>query len=585
MNDLHTPGLMANDISTVFDHAHLDSVLDEIEAHQVADQAGVHAYFEAFEQWIEDRSLDGSISEHTLDAFRGHLWFGRGLISVHDGDIDIAIDYFQRSVERCKTTGNAKRRTLSLTRLALSLEYAGLQAASTRTIFEALDLAESLDDQHLVAHVLLTLCGLYDSQGAYQQLLETSMQTREVAEELGDLAMALRADNGVGLAFGFLDQAADGIAWIERAISGYGQQLPALASKLKLNLIWLYLRAGRPDEAAELAEQQMTMIAGLPGPHAAAIYVDIAEVNVAAGNLERATEVLDLAKQGLGEEPLKSQLLRYYEIAADLHEATGDTAQSLTMLRRHLALSAELRGKEANARLVAAERHFARELAAKTEEIHHLRTVELVEKNEQLAALNHQKDEILNVVVHDLRNPLAATQMLSESLMIDVEHGIAGDRREHLAAIREATSEMGATIDTLLHLQEHASPSVLTPVDEVVSRSIAWAEGPASKRQIDLRADISSTDLKVDGALLRRSLDDVLWAGVQAAAPGETISVAVEPAGRGAIVTIASRTAASTNNDGALYIARRLVERMHGSITVDVSDDAGTTTVINLRGS
>jgi hypothetical protein len=144
---------------------------------------------------------------------------------------------------------------------------------------------------------------------------------------------------------------------------------------------------------------------------------------------------------------------------------------------------------------------------------------------------------------------------------------------------------MGATIDTLLHLQKHTSPSVMTSVDEVVNRSLAWAEGPASKRQIDLRADVKPVGLKVDGALLRRSVDDVLWVSVQSIAPGGTISVAVQPAGAGATITVESRTVASAPDARALYIARRLVERMHGSITVEDPGGDVSETVINLRGT
>ena len=550
------------------------------------DPAQAAEYCKAFDEWIVERSVDGTLGEAELDGYRAQIWFMRGMLAERRGEIDDSMAFFRDSIERAERVGNVTRQIYGLRSIARSYEYAGMQAESNRCIFQALDLAEEQGDDRMIGMVQHALSALYEAQAAYEQLFESADRTREIAERIDDPHLLVRAYAALSLSCGFLDRGEEGLVWMNKALdlcATAGMQQSA--TMIKLNMIFLYQQCGRLDDAVSLAEEQLDVIAGLSPQHAAAIYVDVAEVNLAAGNPSTAAKMLARADDLTDGDLMKAHLLRYYTVAADLYETQGDAPRALEMMRRYVEHDREVRGREAQARLVTAERHFAAELAAKTEELHHLRTVELVEKNDQLAALNHQKDEILNVVAHDLRNPLAAAQMLSESLMIDVEQGIATDRHGQLASIRAATSEMGATIDTLLHLQKHRSPSVLAPVDEVVNRSLAWAEGPASKRQIDLREDVSSIDLEVDGALLRRSLDDVLWVGVQSVAPGGTISVALQPAGTGATITVTSRTVVSTPNDAALYIARRLVERMRGSITVDDSDGDVSTTVINLRGT
>lgn len=566
----------------------VERLLDQVEQGGDFEPEGARERCRELDDWINKQACELSAREHRVPGWLGGLRFLQGHFAFAEGEPDIAIERFQQATMHSAASGDAKCEVYALRRLALCHEYAGRQAESIDCVLGALGLAERLGDARVLHRANTGLLALYESQGAYEQALETAMRLHGIAQELDDPLLLATSSTYAALFNGYLERPDEGLEWIGRALDlATESDFPNIAIHARIYRFWLYQVAGKFSAAIAAAEQEMDVIAGLPAQNAAAVYVDIAEIHVSAGNLDRAAEMLRRADQVVDGERLNGHLIRFYKVAADLHEAEGDAARSLQMLRRYVELDGRLRGRQARARLIMVERHFAAELAAKTEEIHQLRTVELVEKNDQLAALNRQKDEILNVVAHDLRNPLAAAQMLSESLMIDAEQGTGtrADRQEQLSSIRAATSEMGATIDTLLHLQKHATPSVLASVDEVVSRSLAWAEHAASKRQIDLRADVRTVDLKVDGALLRRSLDDVLWIGVQSVAPGGTISVAAQPTERGATITVASRTVVGTPDDRALYIARRLVERMSGSITVTDSDGDTSTTVINLRGT
>lgn len=575
-------------LEALHDVFEVDRLVDQVEQGGAFEPEGARERCQTLDQWVKDRSDDSSTPPSWAPEWLGGLRLLQGHFAYVDGEIETAIGWFEQATASSAASGELKFEAYAQRRLALCHEYAGRQAESIDCALRSLGLAEQLGDARVLSRAHTGLLALYESQGAYEQALETGMRLHEIAAELDDPLLLAASSTYAALFSGYLGRAAEGLVWIGRALELAAEgDFPHIALHARFYRFWLYQENGQISEAIAAAEQEMGAIAGLPAQNAAAVYVDIAEIHVAAGNLEHAAEMLRSAEEVVDSERLNGHLIRFYKVSADLHEANGDMEMSLRMLRQYIDLDGQLRGRQARARLIMVERHFAAELAAKTEEIHQLRTVELVEKNDQLAALNRQKDEILNVVAHDLRNPLAAAQMLSESLMIDTERGTGtrADRHEQLSSIRAATSVMGATIDTLLHLQQHATPQVLASVDEVVSQSLAWAERAASKRQINLRADVRAVDLKVDGALLRRSLDDVLWVGVQSVAPGGTISVAVRPAGRGVTITVASRTVVGAPDDQALYIARRLVERMSGSITIADPDDDTSTTVINLRGT
>lgn len=568
----------------LFSSEHVATLLEQFDVTRPEEPAAAEEYCEALRVWIE--ACDSSTSSVDLDKMRADLWFMEGMLCDIRGDLDGAIEQLQRSIAHSEQIGYARRHILGLRSIAMCFENAGMQTESTACISEALDLAHAHGDDRDLALVSLTLSRLYQAQGAWGSLFDSSMRTCEIADRVGEPHLMSRAYSGLAIAFGHELRIDEGLEWIDRALAIIADcAFPLERLYLDLNRWFLFRKAGRVDESAAIAERLVETIDTLPSADAARLAVQIAETRLNVGDLDGAQEMLLRSEDTARGTQLTAHLIAYHEVSAKLHEARNDHERALASLRRQLMVERELWGGKAQTRLVAVERRFERELSAQREEIHQLRNIELVAKNDQLAALNHQKDEILNVVAHDLRNPLAAAQMMCDSLLIDADHGMSPDGLDQLTSMRAATSEMGATIDSLLHLQSGISPRHLSTVDDVVARSLAWVAGPASERQIGLKCDITPVVLNVDGALLRRSLDDVLWMEVQSVAPGGAISVSVRPHGAGARITLVSRPVVSEPDDRQLYIARRLIERMGGSTTTTDLDQSGTETVIDLRGA
>ena len=554
-------------LTEVHDPVRLKRVLESAElGAAIADDD--RAFCADLDSWRRNHA-EAELSSADLLQLEADLTYLQAYFAYVDGDADQSFELYTAAVELTERSGDTARLVACLRGLAICHEYAGRQAESVDVVFRALELAEQLDEPRVLTRALSGLLVLYESQGAHLPALETAMRIRELAVETNDSLLLATAACYAGLFCGYLGRADEGLEWIAQGFQiTEGTDFDQIRTYLSLYEFFLLHVAGRFEEAVTAAEAQLETIAALPAQNAAATYVDVAEIYVSAGRLARASEMLRLAEKAAQSDQLNAHLLRYYEVAADLHEARGETAVALRMLRLHMQLHEEIRGQQARVRLVTVERHFASELAEKTRELNELRTVELVAKNEQLAELNHQKDEILNVVAHDLRSPLAAAQMLSESMLLDADSDIDDDRDQQIRAIRAATSEMGATIDTLLHLQHGDSPRISIPVDAAVRRSVSWIDDPAAERDVAVTIEIDPIDHEVDGALLRRALDDILWMCLQAADAGGSLSVCAAPTAGGATITIASQPPITDSYDRALYIARRLVERMNGSITV-----------------
>ncbi len=584
----------------VLDPDSMDDFIDQIDNRFVLDPPGAREFCSGFDAWID--APTGTTATADLTAWRAKLRYLKGFFAYADGEVELATALLTDAATFAIDSGDLRQQALVLRRLARCHEFAGRQTESIDCIFAALEVAEELGDRSLTAQGLAGLAALYEAQGAYELALETATRMGEIATELDDPFLQAMACNYAGLICGYLDEPQRGLVWLDKALAAIADgSFPQSAIYTRIYQFVLFHIDDRIDEAVAAAEGLLDEIAQLPAQNAAATYTHVAEIYLSAGDLDQTEAMLELATVAGKNEKLNGHLVRYFKVASDLHDARGEHKTALEMLHRHLELTKELHGRQARANVVTVERRFAGELARKTEEIHHLRTVELVSKNDQLealnteltdtndqlAALNHQKDEILNVVAHDLRNPLAAAQMLSESLLIGSITKLDDDETQQLQSIRAATSEMGATIDTLLHLQQHESPTVMGRVDHIVRQSLAWATESAAGQGIALRSDISPVEFDVDSALLRRSVDDLLWIAMQATEAGDIINVCAMPTATGAQIIVSHPRVAE--NDRQLYIARRLVERMNGSISMDQNHGAdlvsGTCVTIDLRNA
>ncbi len=432
--------------------ATVDALLVQFDVTRLENPAIIDEYCAELQVWLE--SAEDSLPTIDLDRMQADLWFMQGMLCHVRGDLNAAIDHLHRSITHSEQFGYIRRRILSLRSVALCYENAGMQTEATRYISEALDLANALNDDHTIALVSHTLTSLYQAQGANEQILESALRTRDLAERTNDTQLLSRVYSGVGIAMAYVGRAEEGFAWLDRAAALVaGESTPLTEAYFGINRIFLLQMAGRIDEAVTLGHRIAPELERIPIADGSRIAVLLAQLSTAAGDFDRAAEMLELADKIVQDGPMTAHLGGYYKTAAKVREAKGDAVGALDMLRRHLRLNNELAGQKAQARLVALERHFADQLAARTEEINHLRTVELVEKNRQLATLVQQKDQILDVVVRNLRDPLAAAQELGDSLVIDLRDQLNSDALDRLRSIGQAATEMQTTIDILVASQ------------------------------------------------------------------------------------------------------------------------------------
>lgn len=251
----------------------------------------------------------------------------------------------------------------------------------------------------------------------------------------------------------------------------------------------------------------------------------------------------------------------------------------------------------------------------RTHEIQHNHEL-LKESHKQLAALNQEKNEILSIVAHDLRNPLGALESIAVLLKDEIEQGNVAEVQELLNAQFSSARQMRELIDQLLNdnkLEQGLVMASIEPVDvSALFRQVAIAfKHQLSEKQLRLDTSaipVDSVWASADPVLLRQVLDNLIsnaikfsnvgktvWLAVDSCA--ETIQLLVRDEGPGLSIEdqrklfkryarLTPRPTAGESSLGlGLYISRKMVKLMGGEISCESQTGKGAVFRVQLMAA
>ena len=157
---------------------------------------------------------------------------------------------------------------------------------------------------------------------------------------------------------------------------------------------------------------------------------------------------------------------------------------------------------------------------------------------ERAEAATRQRDELLALVSHDLRSPLATIRGRTQLLRRQVIRSVGGDQEDPLVQglrqIEDSTERMAMLIDELLDLAQMEAGQQLEldpqPIDLVALVRGAAAEHQArtDRHRIDVRVSAATVAGTWDPPRMRRVLDNLLSNAVKYSPAGGEIEVSVE---------------------------------------------------------
>ncbi|TVP78861.1 MAG: sensor histidine kinase [Puniceicoccaceae bacterium] len=240
------------------------------------------------------------------------------------------------------------------------------------------------------------------------------------------------------------------------------------------------------------------------------------------------------------------------------------------------------------------------------------KTAELEAANHKLQRLNHEKDDFLNIVAHDLRNPLNSIIGFSEMTQSDLPP--ESPIKEALVYIQRSGEEMVNLINELLDISRiEASPESFEklPVvwNAVIQQAIQRFEQDAARKHIEVKCQLGATEgTSVQGVeewlgivvnnLLSNAVKYTPEYGkvtVQTECREDRVITRIQDNGPGInreeqaklfqkFVRLSARPTGNEHSTGlGLYIVKKMCERLDISVRVESALGQGATFILEQK--
>lgn len=433
-------------------------------------------------------------------------------------------------------------------------------------VYRAVAIAENINDEKLLAFSLFNLADVHFTRGDYDLALATAEKVVALRRKRGEEIYVADVYLAIAKGLSALKRFDEAHTYIERALEIYrSKNIPYNLTVGNNAMAKLLFAMERPREASEYAITALRLGENIKAKALEQEAVELlAECYAAQGNFQSALEMhkrsSELRDSLISERTIRQQALldieyetRMKEQKIQVFEREKQYNLIISIVISLLIIVIAFLGFQWYKRREYVKAQFTRNLLERTESLAdsndalRLAQIELQEKNgelsnvlreletrnDELNDLNQEKNMILGMVSHDLKNPIVAIQGLSE--MMSNEDFEKEQYKEFAHVIQETSDRMFALVKNFLDVaraEEGRVRMMLIQFDiaSVIELALKNYEQQAEKKRITMHYAKPTVPITVyaDESLTLQILDNLISNALKYTAHGKNISIDVQ---------------------------------------------------------
>lgn len=388
------------------------------------------------------------------------------------GQHDIALQNYLQALELLKeqesdrilvsTLGNIANLHMSLSEYNEAMKY----------LHKALVLCQKNGDKITEAHVFLNMGWNHLECKRYSESLECSFNALKVFEELGDRKQKAIMFLHIGQAYMYMHQYSDAKSFFDKS----------------------YVLA------KEVGNKRTC----------SSVFRAMGDLFSLTNDNREAVRYYEQALGIMQEIGVRQDQYELYETLAQVEERLGNTDKALYHYRNYMSIKEEVLDERRRQAISEMQIRLNVEQAGKEKEIYRLRNVELADALEKVEALNkhlseanNEKNELLGIVAHDLKNPISGLSLSLSMLNNYLPRMSQGELSKQILQMNKTVLRMEQIVSKLLDINIIDSgkitfqPTVFN-LNEAIQNVVDDYTDRMREKNITVHIDLAMGDLKVN---------------------------------------------------------------------------------------
>lgn len=334
---------------------------------------------------------------------------------------DKALECYNRELSIQQQVDNKTGIAATLANIATVYLLIGQQDIALESYLRALSVIESLGEDHaLLIIVLGNIANLYMSLDEYEEALTYQEQVLHICQKRNDINGETLILVNIGWNYLQSKQFELALDYEFRALQVVEQTGDKkLKGNILLHIGLAYTGLGKYTEVLHYLQQsyELSDKAGDKRTNAA-IFKAMGDLFLITGEKEQANKYYKNALMIAEEIHLQQTEYELHELIAHVEEDSGNVSEALAHFREYIRIKEEVIDERRRQSISEMQIRFHVEQSDKEKEIYRLKNVELADALQKVGALNthlseanSEKNELLGIVAHDLKNPISGLSL------------------------------------------------------------------------------------------------------------------------------------------------------------------------------